>query len=128
MKFTVDTKHHIPFGAGTSKSGKKVYIDRDITKFMKMKDGTQVNVYKALAAHEEAEDAQMRKGMHYEQAHREYGNKAEKKYVGKNWKEYDEKILKFIGKDEHMRVKTLPRDLEKKPYREEPYREEHYKL
>lgn len=118
----LDTSHHIPYGAGTSKSGKKVYIDRDIPKFMKMKDGTQVNVYKALEAHELAEDAEMRKGMHYDQAHREYGIKAEKKYVGKHWKEYNDKIDSFIGRDEHMRVKKLPSDLEKKPYRETHYK------
>ena len=121
MKISINHHSHIPYGAGTSKSGKEVFIDKDIPHYFQFKDG-RVDVWKALEAHETAEDAQMRKGMHYEDAHRHYAIPAEKKEVGKHWKEYNSRIDTLIGEDKKMQVKKLPSALEKKPYREEHYK------
>ena len=116
----IDATYDIPYGGGTSKDGKTVYIDKRIPEF-KTFNGRRLNVWQSIATHESAEIKRMLPPHNdgYKDAHKDYANPAEKKYVlsqGVSWKAYDEWAQTFIRGIEHSGSPKLPPDLYTKPY------------
>ena len=127
MKFTIlnhtvkiDNTYRIPYGAGANKTNTIVYIDSEMPETVRMKDGTVIDVYEALATHEIAEKMAMDLGDDYEEAHEMHGNPAEEEFVGKKyWKEYNKSIAPYLIHDNELKEAHIPKDLEMKPYHDE---------
>jgi hypothetical protein len=116
-KITINSKYDIPYFAGYDWSGKKVYIDRDIPKFIKIKN-KKINLHESLAVHEFVEKKLINKGYTYTGAHR-IATAYERQYVkskGISWKDYDRKIGKLIQINFISKIRSLPKDLDMTPY------------
>lgn len=111
---------NVPYGAGTSKDGKTVYIDKRIPKTMYVL-GKTANVHMALIHHETAEKQAMDDGMPYKEAHHTVGVKAEENYLklhGINPQEYNDKLGAIMKKIENTPSGNTPKDIETKPYKQ----------
>lgn len=124
----IDNSHTIPYGAGISADGRRVYIDRNLPQTITVKraDGTEAEMdpRKYLAVHESTERAAMEEGHEtYQGAHAQHADKAERQIVeadGWDWNDYETKILGEIRKlSEPENATAVPRDLYRKPYVEE---------
>ncbi len=116
----IDTSHDVPLGGGTSKDGKRIYIDPRIPQYLTMKDGTVVDVHRAIAIHEAAEKPAMDAGKGYAAAHTQNANPAENEYLrslGVDPAEYNAALKPYLQEIERSgKNDNLPHDLEPKPY------------
>lgn len=127
--------YNVPYGGGTSKDGKTIYIDWRIPKWMDGdghfvdleealalldSDEPVLDVHQAIAHHEHPEFKAMTSGDEYETAHRDHANPAEKAYVegqGVNYDVYDKAVQEFLEENvEPDPNPELPPDLYLKPY------------
>ena len=120
LPYKINCNHDVPYGGGTSKDGKTVYIDHHIPEFIKVK-GKKINIHESIAVHEHAEFPRMAKhNDSYETAHADYANPAEKEYVerhGINWDDYNRAVEKIVRVDsEDTPSPNIPKDLYLKPY------------
>lgn len=117
----LDRGHDIPYLAGYSNNGKKIYIDRHIPKSFVAR-GKRHYTDKFLVLHEAIEKTLlMQLGLHYQQAH-QIALRAEQAAVrahGIPWRDYDKFMQKFIKEAGDENLENLPRDLDIKPYRDE---------
>ena len=110
----------VPYGGGTSRDGKTVYIDRRIPRFLDV-DGKQVDVHKLIAEHEIAEYAAMAKGESYADAHNKalHTENDDAESEGIKHADYERIIKPYV--DEAMRAAKpdgIPSDLNEQPYRD----------
>jgi len=113
----IDAKHDVPYLGGTNLTGKVVYIDRSLPKRLDV-GGRKINVWKYIAAHEQAEKPLMDGGEKYQTAHRHATavEKATVKADGIDWKKYCAALRPYILKAEEERDPKLPADLNPQPY------------
>ncbi len=117
----LDRKHDIPYVAGYSKDGKKIYIDRHLPSEMPYK-GRTINTDRFLLLHEEVEKTLIDQlNLHYLHAH-QIATRAEEAAVraaGISWRDYDRFMQKYVKKMGDERLTKIPADLDLKPYRDE---------
>ena len=114
----VNTEYDVPYGGGTSKDGKTIYVDKNLPQFLEV-GGKKVDIWQSIAHHEAAEIGPMLEGDDYETAHTKHANPAEKAYVeglGVDWKTYDKAVDALVEKIEREPNPKLPPDLYLKPY------------
>ena len=118
---TIDREHDIPYLAGYSLDGKRVYIDRHLPKSFAYK-GREIAVDRYLLLHEEVEKTLIDQlDLHYQHAH-QIATRAEEAAVradGVSWRAYDRFMQKYVKRMGDERLTKLPRDLDLKPYRDE---------
>jgi hypothetical protein len=118
----VNRKYDVPYGAGTSKGGKTVYIDHRVPTTLKLKNGQKVNVIKALVAHETTEKRAMDRGLRYQEAHKKFAIPAENKEVREGQHVSPEEYNRTLGDKlkivEKYKDAPTPPDLEPKPYKD----------
>jgi len=121
----VNRKFAVPYGAGSSKDNKTVYIDYRVPQKIKTMSGKKIDVVKALVAHETSEEKAMDRGMSYEKAHDKVAVPTENKEVrsqGASPREYNhilnKTLDKFAGKKKEIK-RAEPPDLDPKPYKDE---------
>ncbi|HLW93321.1 MAG TPA: hypothetical protein VKS78_18720 [Roseiarcus sp.] len=116
-----DREHDIPYLAGYSLDGKKIYIDRHLPRTFVYK-GRTVDVARYLILHEEVEKTLIDQlHLHYQHAH-QIATRAEEAAVradGVSWCAYDRFMQKFVKEMGDERLSKLPADLDLKPYRDE---------
>src|SRR5580704_5694769 len=100
----IDRGHDIPYLAGYSLDGKRIYIDR------------------YLLLHEEVEKTLIDQlALHYQHAH-QIATRAEEAAVradGVSWRAYDRFMQQYVKQMGDERLTKLPADLDLKPYRDE---------
>lgn len=110
--------YDIPYLAGSSNDGKKVYIDKRLPARLKI-SGKIVDPGIFLRVHEITEHALMSKmGVSYERAHKvaEEAERAHVEAAGINWMDYEHVLDGYINESEHEKIKSAPNDLYEKPY------------
>ncbi len=120
--------HHgydIPYLAGYSLDGKKIYIDRHLPATFTYR-GKKVRVDRYLILHESVEKTLIDElNLHYLHAH-QIATRAEQAAVradGISWRAYDRFMQKYVKEVGDEKLKRVPRDLDLKPYRDEHDRE-----
>jgi hypothetical protein len=117
----IDRDHDIPYLAGYSLDGKRVYIDRHLPKNFLYK-GRTIAVDRYLLLHEEVEKTLIDQlDLHYQHAH-QIATRAEEAAVradGVSWRAYDRFMQTYVKRMGDERLTKLPRDLDLKPYRDE---------
>jgi hypothetical protein len=117
----LDRTHDIPYLAGYSQDGRRVYIDRHIPKTF-LSRGKRIAVDPFLILHESVEKALLDElGLHYQHAH-QIALRAEEAAVraaGVSWREYDRFMQQFIKEVDSEKLTRIPPDLDVKPYRDE---------
>jgi len=117
----VDREHDIPYLAGYSLDGQRIYIDRHLPKSFEFR-GRAIEVDRYLLLHEEVEKTLIDQlGLHYQHAH-QIATRAEEAAVradGVSWRAYDRFMQKFVKEMGDERLTKLPADLDLKPYRDE---------
>jgi hypothetical protein len=117
----IDRDHDIPYLAGYSVDGKRIYIDRHLPRSFVYK-GRTIEVDRYLLLHEEVEKTlidQLR--LHYQHAH-QIATRAEEAAVradGVSWRAYDRFMQQYVKEMGDERLTRLPPDLDLKPYRDE---------
>ena len=118
---TFDRKHDIPYLAGYSLDGKRIYIDRHLPPTFRYR-GRDVAVDRYLLLHEEVEKALIdHLDLHYQHAH-QIATRAEEAAVradGVSWRAYDRFMQQYVKTMGDERLTRLPDDLDLKPYRDE---------
>ncbi len=118
---TIDRDHDIPYLAGYSLDGKRVYIDRRLPESFPYK-GRAIAVDRYLLLHEEVEKTLIDQlGLHYQHAH-QIATRAEEAAVradGISWRAYDRFMQTNVKRMGDERLTKLPPDLDLKPYRDE---------
>ena len=116
-----DRQHDVPYLAGYSIDGDKIYIDRHLPKTFTYR-GRAIEVDRYLILHEEVEKALIDQvGLHYQHAH-QIATRAEEAAVRADrisWRAYDRFMQKFVKVMGDERLTKLPPDLDLKPYRDE---------
>jgi len=116
-----DRAHDIPYLAGYSLDGKRIYIDRHLPRSFSYR-GRAIDVDRYLILHEEVEKTLIDQlGLHYQHAH-QIATRAEEAAVraeGISWRAYDRFMQKFVKRMGDERLSKLPPDLDLKPYRDE---------
>ncbi len=117
----IDRDHDIPYLAGYSIDGKRIYIDRHLPPTFEYR-GKQIGVDRFLLMHEEVEKTLIDQlGLHYQHAH-QIATRAEEAAVradGISWRAYDRFMQKYVKRADDERLTKLPSDLDLKPYRDE---------
>ena len=117
----IDREHDIPYLAGYSLDGKRIYIDRHLPKSFAYR-GREIAVDRYLLLHEEVEKTLIDQlDLHYQHAH-QIATRAEEAAVradGVSWRAYDRFMQKYVKRMGDERLTKLPRDLDLKPYRDE---------
>jgi len=117
----IDRDHDIPYLAGYSIDGKRIYIDRHLPPTFRYR-GRDVAVDRYLLLHEEVEKALIdHLDLHYQHAH-QIATRAEEAAVradGVSWRAYDRFMQKYVKFADDERLTKLPPDLDLKPYRDE---------
>ena len=117
----IDRAHDIPYLAGYSLDGKRIYIDRHLPETFRFR-ARDVAVDRYLLLHEEVEKTLIDQlGLHYQHAH-QIATRAEEAAVradGVSWRAYDRFMQRFVKTMGDERLTKLPRDLDLKPYRDE---------
>ena len=118
---TIQRQYDVPYLAGYSTDGKRVYIDRHLPETFIYKK-QQVRVDRYLLLHEEVEKALIDEvGLLYQYAH-QIATRAEEAAVradGISWRAYDRFMQTYIKRMGDERLTALPPDLDLKPYRDE---------
>ena len=117
----IDRTHDIPYLAGYSLDGKRIYIDRHLPPIFVFKK-RKIAVDRYLLLHEEVEKTLIDQlGLHYQHAH-QIATRAEEAAVradAVSWRAYDQFMQKYVKRMGDERLTKLPRDLDLKPYRDE---------
>ena len=117
----IDRKHDIPYLAGYSLDGKRIYIDRHLPPTFEY-GRRKIGVDRYLLLHEEVEKSLIDQlGLHYQHAH-QIATRAEEAAVradGVSWRAYDRFMQKYVKTMGDERLTRLPADLDLKPYRDE---------
>jgi len=118
---TIDRDHDIPYLAGYSLDGKRIYIDRHLPPSFAFRR-REIRVDRYLLLHEEVEKALIDQlGLHYQHAH-QIATRAEEAAVradGISWRAYDRFMQQYVKTIGDERLEKLPDDLDLKPYRDE---------
>ena len=118
---SIDREHDIPYLAGYSLDGKRIYIDRHLPPTFRYR-GRDVAVDRYLLLHEEVEKALIdHLDLHYQHAH-QIATRAEEAAVradGVSWRAYDRFMQQYVKTMGDERLTKLPDDLDLKPYRDE---------
>lgn len=112
----INRQYECPYLAGSSKSGKIVYIDKRLPKKLKLKSGRIINTDKYLNVHERVEKIKTDAGYSYQYAH-ELATAAERKAVEADkipWDEYQNYMLGEVKKLQHLDG-PVPKDMDLKP-------------
>jgi hypothetical protein len=121
QRIHLDRTYDIPYLAGYSQTGHKIYIDRHVPKTF-LTRGRRVRVDPFLILHEAVEKALLtRWGLVYQHAH-QIALRAEEAAVramGVSWREYDRFMQVQIKEADDERLLRIPPDLDIKPYRDE---------
>ncbi|WP_158817651.1 hypothetical protein [Methylocapsa sp. S129] len=117
----IDRNHDIPYLAGYSTDGKRIYIDRHLPPSFLYK-GRKIEVDRYLLLHEEVEKTLIDQlDLHYQHAH-QIATRAEEAAVradGVSWRAYDRFMQQYVKEMGDERLTKLPGDLDLKPYRDE---------
>ena len=117
----IDRQHDIPYLAGYSADGKRIYIDRHLPRSFLYK-GRTIEVDRYLLLHEEVEKTLIDQlDLHYQHAH-QIATRAEEAAVradGVSWRAYDRFMQQYVKQMGDERLTKLPGDLDLKPYRDE---------
>jgi hypothetical protein len=117
----IDRTHDIPYLAGYSTDGKRIYIDRHLPRSFLYK-GKKIEVDRYLLLHEEVEKTLIDQlNLHYQHAH-QIATRAEEAAVradGVSWRAYDRFMQQYVKEMGDERLTKLPADLDLKPYRDE---------
>ena len=117
----IDRDHDVPYLAGYSRDGKRIYIDRHLPPTFSYR-GRDVAVDRYLLLHEEVEKTLIDQlGLHYQHAH-QIATRAEEAAVradGVSWRAYDRFMQTYVKEMGDERLSKLPDDLDLKPYRDE---------
>ena len=117
----IDRQHDIPYLAGYSTDGKRIYIDRHLPRSFLYK-GRTIEVDRYLLLHEEVEKTLIDQlDLHYQHAH-QIATRAEEAAVradGVSWRAYDRFMQQYVKQMGDARLTKLPGDLDLKPYRDE---------
>ena len=118
---SIDRAHDIPYLAGYSLDGRRIYIDRHLPPTLRYR-GRDVSVDRYLLLHEEVEKALIdHLDLHYQHAH-QIATRAEEAAVradGVSWRAYDRFMQQYVKTMGDERLTRLPDDLDLKPYRDE---------
>jgi hypothetical protein len=118
---TIDRDHDIPYLAGYSLDGKRIYIDRHLPPTFKFR-GREIGVDRYLLLHEEVEKTLIDQlKLHYQHAH-QIATRAEEAAVradGISWRAYDRFMQQYVKTVGDERLEKVPDDLDLKPYRDE---------
>jgi len=116
-----DRSHDVPYLAGYSLDGKRIYIDRHLPRSFAYR-GREIAVDRYLILHEEVEKTLIDQlHLHYQHAH-QIATRAEEAAVradGISWRAYDRFMQKFVKQMGDERLIKMPPDLDLKPYRDE---------
>jgi hypothetical protein len=117
----IDRSHDIPYLAGYSLDGKRIYIDRHLPEtFLYRRRAIRVDRY--LLLHEEVEKTLIDQlALHYQHAH-QIATRAEEAAVradGISWRAYDRFMQTYVKRMGDERLTKVPADLDLKPYRDE---------
>jgi len=117
----IDRDHDIPYIAGYSQNGEKIYIDRHMPKSAKL-GGKRVQTDRFLILHEAVEKALLDElGLHYLHAH-QIALRTERAAVeaeGQAWREYNAFTKAHERQIDDENLKKVPDDLDLTPYRNE---------
>ena len=118
----LDRDHDIPYLAGYSVDGKKIYIDRHLEKCFTDHHGHRHDVDKFLILHEATEKAMIDCwGLHYQHAH-QIALRAEEAAVrafGIEWRDYDRFMQQWIKTADSNKLTRVPANLDLTPYLDE---------
>lgn len=121
-KIKIDRVHDIPYLAGYSKDGKKIYIDRHMPKFFINRQKRMIKTDRFLILHEAVEKTLIEQlGLRYQFAH-QIALRAEQATVRADrisWKEYDNFAQNHIKEIGSERLIKVPKDLDMRPYSDE---------
>lgn len=118
-----NSEHDLPYLAGYSTDGCTIYFDRHLPEFLEaIDDDGKKYLFRPrefVRLHEETEKSIIDAlGWHYLNAH-EIANGAERRAVvsaGIPWRAYRKAVDKYIKADEIEKLKTVPADLDMRPY------------
>jgi hypothetical protein len=114
----VDNSYDLPYLAGYSEDGSKIYIDRHLPEELKI-GRKLIRPREFLRLHEEVEKYLIDMlDWGYSQAH-SVATAAERRAVlaaGIFWDEYQKEMEKYVKHDEHEKLETVPPDLDMTPY------------
>jgi hypothetical protein len=117
----IDRDHDIPYLAGYSLDGKRIYIDRHLPPTFQFR-GREIAVDRYLLLHEEVEKTLIDQlKLHYQHAH-QIATRAEEAAVradGISWRAYDRFMQQYVKTAGDERLEKVPDDLDLKPYRDE---------
>lgn len=120
-KVKIDRSFDIPYLAGYSKDGKKIYIDRHMPKSFKY-NGIRVDTDRFLILHESIEKALIDAlNLHYQYAH-QIALRTEQAAVRSeniSWTAYNNFMKVYIKEIGDERLTLVPKDLDLKPYQDE---------
>ena len=116
----IDATHSIPYAGGVANSGRKIYIDKRVPRFVHV-GGKRIDAHEAISVHEGIEHHLMKKmGMRYPEAHRIATggeNAFVKEKYGINPHDYQRALQDGIDKA-RASGEDAPRDLDPQPYRD----------
>jgi hypothetical protein len=117
----IDRDHDIPYLAGYSRDGNRIYIDRHLPRSF-LHGGRAIAVDRYLLLHEEVEKTLIDQlHLHYQHAH-QIATRAEEAAVradGVSWRAYDRFMQRYVKEAGDERLTRAPADLDLKPYRDE---------
>ena len=117
----VNNKYDIPYVAGYNTVGDTVYIDKDVPKSFRAKDGKKYSLYKYLITHEVVEKVfEETLKLNYFFAH-QIALRIERQAVeadGWSWDEYDELMQQYIKEVAHEKINIVPIDIDFQPYKD----------
>jgi hypothetical protein len=114
----IDRSYDVPYLSNRSKDGLTVYIDRRIPKTLKC----GIAPAETLPWHELAEWSRQNAGDAYQVAHRQWADPIERRRVaelGGDWAAYSEEIAAYVREVDDEDVKSVPPDLDLRPYQDE---------
>jgi len=117
----IDREHDIPYIAGYSQNGEKVYIDRHLPRSAVL-GGKRVHTDRFVILHEAVEKALLDElGLHYLHAH-QIALRTERAAVeaeGLAWREYNAFTKSHEREIDDEKLQKVPDDLDLTPYRNE---------
>ena len=116
-----DRNYDVPYVAGYSQNGEKIYIDRHMPKSFRH-DGRRIETDRFLILHEVIEKALLDElGLHYLHAHQIAlrSKRAAVEAAGVPWKAYNDYTHEHTKQIGDERLKNVPNDLDLTPYRNE---------